>query len=181
MTDLIERAKAALEGATMPTQFNGYEVDSDGNVWSTIPWRGTTRRKLTPHPNSHGYPAVKVKTDHGVKKMLVHVQVCLAFHGPKPSTKHQVRHLNGDRSDNRACNLAWGTVAENAQDREQHGTSASANNGRLGAKLSDDDVRHIRSRLARGESARRIAGDFRHVSYQTIKDAAYRKSYRHVS
>lgn len=118
---MIEDIKRDREAGTRPTAHEGYEVDECGNVWSLSNWRGYGRRKLTPYPNSHGYPSVKVRNPNGMKKMLIHTAVCAAFHGPKPSPDHQVRHLNGNRSDNRADNLAWGTAAENASDRARHG------------------------------------------------------------
>ena len=33
-----------------------------------------------------------------------------------------VRHLDGDRYNNRLCNLKWGSLSENAKDRTKHGT-----------------------------------------------------------
>lgn len=55
------------------------------------------------------------------RKMRAHRFICEVFHGPAPSLKHQVRHLNGNPQDNHIENLAWGTPAENAQDRIRHG------------------------------------------------------------
>lgn len=118
------------EIAEKETKFPGYSVDAEGNIWSTIPWRGKPKRKLAPFPNSHGYPSVKVKTDQGVKKALIHVLVCTAFHGPKPSPEFEVRHLDGNRANNRAENLVWGTRSENALDRKFHGTERAIENGR---------------------------------------------------
>lgn len=56
----------------------------------------------------------------------VHALVCSAFHGPKSDPKLQVRHLNGDRLDNRPENLRWGTCSENMHDRVRHGNSPQA-------------------------------------------------------
>ncbi|MFS2027687.1 HNH endonuclease signature motif containing protein [Massilia sp. CT11-137] len=125
-----DKLKALALAATI---YPGYSVDRDGNVWSESNWRGYGRRMLTQFPNSHGYPSVKVKFEGRMKKALVHVMVCRAFHGPKPSDAHQVRHLNGIRSNCRADNLAWGTPKENAEDRERHGTGKAAENGRTSA------------------------------------------------
>ena len=145
MTDTeldLDDIRRDREVGTRPTPHEGYEVDADGNIWSSSNWRGYGRRRLTPSPNSHGYPSVKVKTAEGMRKMLIHVAVCTAFHGRKPSPAHQVRHLNGDRSDNRAENLAWGTAAENAADRDLHGTHrvnwAGLNAGHMRSKKIGD-------------------------------------------
>lgn len=47
------------------------------------------------------------------KTYKVHRLVCEAFHGPAPTTKHIVLHLNEEPTDNRAENLRWGTRKEN--------------------------------------------------------------------
>jgi hypothetical protein len=126
----LDKLEALARAATI---YPGYTVDREGNVWSDSNWRGYGLRKLSQKPNSHGYPSVKVKFEGRMKKALVHVMVCRAFHGPKPSPEHQVRHLNGIRSDCRAENLAWGTPKENAADRKAHGTEKAASNGRSSA------------------------------------------------
>lgn len=56
----------------------------------------------------------------------------------------EVAHLNGDRLDNRAANLAWKTRSQNAADKFGHGTD---NRGKrhYKCKLSDDQVREIRA------------------------------------
>lgn len=51
----------------------------------------------------------------------VHYLVCVAFNGVRPSGAECVRHLNGDRHDNRPANLRWGTLRENSQDTILHG------------------------------------------------------------
>jgi len=43
----------------------------------------------------------------------VHQVVCEAFHGPRPSDKHVVSHLNEDATDNRPENLCWATQKDN--------------------------------------------------------------------
>ena len=63
-------------------------------------------------------------------KAAVHVLVCKAFHGEKPSPDLQVRHLNGNCEDNRPENLTWGTVSENHLDKVRHGTNPNANKTR---------------------------------------------------
>lgn len=117
------------ELALIETRYKGYFVDASGNVWSSSNWRGYGLRKLAPFPNSHGYPSVKVKHEGVTKKALIHVLVCEAFHGEKPTEAHQVRHIDGVSGNCQARNLAWGTAKENAADRKIHGTERAAING----------------------------------------------------
>lgn len=58
----------------------------------------------------------------GIKqKARIHVVVLEAFVGIRP--KDMVAcHINGDSTDNRLCNLRWGTHKENAADKILHGT-----------------------------------------------------------
>lgn len=45
--------------------------------------------------------------------MKVHRLVCEAFHGPAPSKRSVVIHLDEDATNNRPENLRWGTQKEN--------------------------------------------------------------------
>jgi DNA invertase Pin-like site-specific DNA recombinase len=53
------------------------------------------------------------------------------------------RHLDGDPTNNRAENLAWGTPQDNADDTVMHGRSTRGGRNPM-AKLTEDDVREIR-------------------------------------
>jgi hypothetical protein len=109
----------------------GYEVTRDGRVFSVASnWRGKGRFQLVPDRNSHGYARVRLTTGDRRKVFILHVLVAKAFLPERPSAQHEVRHLDGDKSNNAAENLCWGTRAENAADRERHGhTSRGAKHG----------------------------------------------------
>lgn len=47
------------------------------------------------------------KVDIGKSTALVHNLVARAFHGHPTSRGFRVKHANGDRADNRLCNLVW--------------------------------------------------------------------------
>jgi len=60
------------------------------------------------------------------KTRLVHQLVLEAFVGPCPIGQ-EVRHLDGDGTNNHRENLTYGTPGENQLDRVRHGTHAQAN------------------------------------------------------
>ena len=98
-----------------------YSVSNDGSMRSyTKSWKGTDIEGTV---MSSGYRSVGLTRHPGGKPQtqLVHRLVCQAFHGDPPSPEHtDVRHLNGDKLDNRAENLAWGTRSENMLDVLAH-------------------------------------------------------------
>lgn len=103
----------------------GYEVTRDGRVFSvTHNWRGYGRRELTQDLNDDGYPSVRVTVCGKRTRLAVHRLVASRFLPPRPSPLHEVRHLDGNRMNCRADNLAWGTRKDNADDRERHGRTS---------------------------------------------------------
>jgi hypothetical protein len=101
-----------------------YEVSSFGRVRRAVPENNTwAGRILKPNVDRYGYQYVRLSSNGIVKDFKVHRLVCEGWHGPCPVDKNQVRHLNGDSKDNRQDNLMWGTAADNAKDRDLHGTT----------------------------------------------------------
>lgn len=114
---------SAEEWRPIPGFDGRYEVSDQGRVRSLI--RG---RILSPKPERHsGYMCIELRPQPRLAKTLrVHRLVLEAFVGPRPDGM-LARHLNGNPTDNRLANLAWGTPLENAADTTRHGTH---NNGR---------------------------------------------------
>jgi len=73
-----------------------------------------------------------------------HVYVCRGAHGEKPTNKHEVAHSCGNKSCVNPSHLRWATRAENAADREMHGTLLTGERSPK-AKLTDAQVAEIRS------------------------------------
>lgn len=142
----------------------GYEVTRDGRVFSTQHnWRGYGRREITPVSDRDGYLCVRLSINGVRAKFRVHRLVAWEFLPPRPDSFHEVRHLNGDKLDNRAENLAWGTAKENADDRARHGrTSRGASHSaaiRAGRKdaLTDAERLSIARLSSKGWTQREIA------------------------
>lgn len=174
--------------------FDGYLVSDLGNVYSQ--WRQVTvgekfvldanhKRRLRAalgtggryylvglHGAAEGYSGKRK-----LKSVLVHKLVCEAFHGPRPTVNHQVRHLNGDGRDNRACNLAWGTAKENQQDSRIHGTMRLGFK-RFGAKIrSVEDILAIKKMHSDGIGPSKIAKLYK-CHRCTIHRIVFGKSYK---
>jgi hypothetical protein len=138
-----------------------YQASNLGRIRSVdhVVVRHIKGRILRPRIRKMGYPVVTLS---GAGPKDVHRLVALTFHGQgRPG--EQVRHLNGDRADPRAENLAWGTQSENEHDKY---TYAGKRN-----RLTLDDVRDIRRRINAGEKYTEIARSF-NVSDTTIRQIA---------
>ena len=119
----------------------GYRVSANGRVL------GKSGKILSPVDNGHGYMSVPIS---GAPRRYVHQLVLEAFVGPRPDG-YQARHLNGNRGDNRASNLAWGTPSENARDKLAHGTDhyGSRTHCASGHELTPENTRmRLRKRTA---------------------------------
>ncbi len=106
------------------TKMDSYAVSKDGRVFATGIWRGIENREMKQWPNDDGYPAVRIMIEGKRRNISVHRLVAAYYLGPKPSPNHEVRHIDGDRTNNHVENLAWGTRKENADDREKHGKTS---------------------------------------------------------
>lgn len=124
-----------------------YEVSSTGLVRScdrvtygrNRSHRTVRGRVLKPKINSaSGYHQVSLSFEGRVEYRYVHRLVCEAFHGAPPSEMYEVCHGDGNRSNNTALNLRWGTRTENHADKRKHGTSGSPK------KLTRKDAEEIR-------------------------------------
>jgi hypothetical protein len=100
-----------------------YEVSNYGEVRRASPQRNTyVGRLLKLYTDKDGYKLVRLSKNGITYDKKVHTLVCEAWHGDKPSSKHQVRHFpDHDKSNNTPGNLIWGTALDNANDRLLHG------------------------------------------------------------
>lgn len=101
-----------------------YEASTFGRIrsWNGR-WQGSEPRVLKPTPIPSGYLSVVLYRHGSRQTKLVHRIVAETF--AARGGHNLVRHLDGDKLNNRAPNLAWGTVSENAVDSVSHGTNAN--------------------------------------------------------
>ena len=102
--------------------FSAYEASEDGRIWSTLNLGREMRTFKNPQT---GYWTVGLRGDSGRVTKSVHVLVAMAFHGDRRARGVEVRHLDDDKDNNHASNLAWGTSGENKQDMIASGTHYS--------------------------------------------------------
>ena len=122
-------------------------VYKDGRIAN----RTLRERILTPCINRHGYESLVLRRAGEDRTYEVQRLIAAAFLGPRPEGQ-ETRHLDGDRLNNRADNLAYGTRSQNQLDlydyRGYH------------HRLTPSDVIEIRARVASGETGRSVAKDY---------------------
>jgi hypothetical protein len=119
---------------------------------------GRVFRELPVTPSGYGYHSVYLG-GHGRSVLRRHTIVAQTFLGPAPEPGMQVRHLDGDSSNDHKDNLRWGTAAENGADCIAHGRSGRGETHPR-AKLTAEQVLEIRERRAGGEAGVALAEEF---------------------
>jgi hypothetical protein len=103
-----------------------YEASSEGVIRNRE--TGKVIRPRVRRARRRGYLAVDLygpplaKGRRNRTTVDIHILVCLAFHGPRPTLDHEAAHWNGVCTDNYSGNLRWATRLENANDKRRHNT-----------------------------------------------------------
>lgn len=130
--------------------FPDYQVNALGEVRSCKLGRWKPIR-ATPHSKT-GYLVVSLRVGGRYLSRSLHRLVAATFLGPAKG--RDVNHRNGDKQDNRLCNLEYLTRGEN----HKHAYRTRLREP-VGKKLSNDDVRSIAS-LKGIRTQRQIARQF---------------------
>ena len=118
----------------------------------------------------------KVRMPNGWK--LVHRLILMTFDRP-PNGGEVTRHLDGNPTNNKLDNLCWGTMAENAEDRDRHGTT-SRGESHPRAKLTRDDVAKIREMYQGGMTPKMIAEKYSVMACTISNVVAKNGTWRHT-
>jgi hypothetical protein len=130
---------------------------------------------LKQRPDGGGYLCVWLWLGNKQHVKKVASLVAAAFVGPRPAGL-DVLHGDGNRINNAASNLRYGTVAENMADARLHGTMALGERNGM-AKIDAATVRAIRAAEGTLYEIGRQFG----VSYQHAGSIRQRLVWRHVS
>ena len=125
---------------------------------------------LSGSPTSKGYLTVSLSRGQA-ETHAVYKLVCEAYYGSPPFDGAQVRHMDGEQTNNRPENLDWGSQEQNWQDRKVHGRGMGQDHH--AAKLTPAAVEVIK---ASASSQRELAREFG-VSQATIWEAKHGRSW----
>jgi hypothetical protein len=148
----------------IPGYEGAYQVSDQGRVRSldrrVLHSDGGVRfhkgRVLHPGLASNGYFTVAVGRRNS---RCLHDLVLTVFAGPRPLPEAVGRHLDGNKANNTASNLCWGTRKENSADSDLHGTHPRGSQ-KPQAKLTETaacEIRHLRRFVSQSELARRYS------------------------
>ena len=139
-----------------------YRVKENGTVWAFSKWRSSIFRwrQLVANPSRYGYLMVRIMKDGKRCNLYVHKAIAGRFLPARPSPRHQLRHLDGNKLNNRPENLAWGTAKDNADDRSRHGRTAMGERNGF-SKLSDEARANIATRVIAGDSPTMLARQYK--------------------
>ena len=118
----------------IPSTFGLYGAGVDGRIYR-IDSDPPRPLRAAEAGSSVKYQYVGVCVGGRPRSVAVHRLVCEAFYGPCPDWAQEVRHLDGDPTNNNPLNLDWGTISQNRMDAVSHGSIAK--NRRLSAQDAD--------------------------------------------
>ena len=138
--------------------YPNYEVSNLGRVKSKerviVDRLGRVRHlpsRMLKQGDSEGYAFVNLSQNGKSDSIKVHVLVAMMFLGARPEGC-DVCHKNGNKKDNNADNLEYGTRSKNNLDNYRNNGCATKNQ-----KLTIKEVKEIRDQLQQGVSQRKLA------------------------
>lgn len=144
--------------------FPAYLVSDEGLVWSI-----TSGRVLVGVLSRDGYRKVHLSGNSGAKIKFVHRLVAEAF---VEGEGEQVLHFDGDKSNNSARNLSWGSCRQNIMDKWRHGRMPHGNEHHA-AKIPESEIPWIRASQLSNAQIAKLYGVSRSAIYNIRKGKSY--------
>lgn len=163
-----------MERRPIPGYEGLYEIDKRGNVFS---FHGKKTKKLRLKLQKNGYVMVSLNRGRRQKSFYIHRLLMIIFRPREDFSTMYVDHINNVRYDNRLCNLAWVTAAENSNKKTLDGTQLLGVKN-VFAKLTDEKVLEIR-KLAKKHSYI-ILSEMFGVTRGTISNIVSHRTWRHL-
>ena len=165
-----------------------YAVSDQGRVKRTAHvgiWAKRPPKPLAARPKYDGYVTYHLCRDDIRKDRSAHRLVWEAFNGPIPAGL-EINHLNGNKADNRLCNLEVCTRSQNLRHSFRVLKRPAPNNPNLGskngaAKLTEADIPVIFDLYELGEWTQKEIGKKFGVSQRMISLILRREKWQHVA
>ena len=88
-----------------------------------------------------GYRVFSLWTGNRSTRYYVHKAVALAFLGPPPNKNSWINHKDGNKTNNKASNLEWGSPGHNMKHAYDTGLKKTIYNGRGKPKLNPNWIK----------------------------------------
>lgn len=139
-----------------------YEVTVSGEVFTSVAHPRGAGKLMSASRDSEGYMSVPLRnptSDGTVRRSeRLHVLVGRSWLDWSRQDGRLFRHHDGDKDNNAAWNLRWGSHGENLSDAYRMGERPRGE-ARALAKFTDEQVAAFRARHAEGESQERLAAE----------------------